>query len=182
MGRKGADGHRRVTLTLDRVKVISICTIHIGLPAHPTMWLYRHSSSNTEIKLCNIHILRSLKSHDSLLRWKFKNWAPTSCRVGPYYQNRPSVLSARQNGKGDKHRKVQFSELQKLNDLDLDLGSGQSHTGVHIQSSRGLPTHQIISKSEKLFMDGWTYVRNYVRMDGWRDTPELQSVWWWPKN
>jgi len=27
---------------------------------------------------------------------------------------------------------VQFSELQKLSDLDLDLGSGRSHTGAHI--------------------------------------------------
>jgi len=29
---------------------------------------------------------------------------------------------------------VQFFELQKLIDLDLDLGSGQSHTGVHMRS------------------------------------------------
>ena len=38
---EGADGHRRVTLTLtlDRIKVISACTIHIGLPAYPTTWL-----------------------------------------------------------------------------------------------------------------------------------------------
>jgi len=47
--------------------------------------------------------------------------------------------------------KVQFSELQKLSDLDLDLGSGQGHTGAHI---RVLPTHRIRSKSKKnLFVD-----------------------------
>jgi len=37
---EGADGHRRavtLTLTLDRVKVISACTIHMGLPAYLTM-------------------------------------------------------------------------------------------------------------------------------------------------
>jgi len=37
---KGADGHRRavtLTLTLDHVKVISACTIHMGLPAYLTM-------------------------------------------------------------------------------------------------------------------------------------------------
>jgi len=40
----------------------------------------------------------------------------------------------RQNdGGGDRSRKVQFSELQKLDDLDLEHGSGQSHTGAHIQ-------------------------------------------------
>ena len=34
-------------------------------------------------KSCNIDILRCLKSHDSWLRRKFKNRAPTSCRLGP---------------------------------------------------------------------------------------------------
>jgi len=29
---------------------------------------------------------------------------------------------------------VQFSELQKLNNLDLDFGSGQRQTGAHIRS------------------------------------------------
>jgi len=29
---------------------------------------------------------------------------------------------------------VQFLELQKLSDLDLDRGSGRSHTGAHMQS------------------------------------------------
>ena len=36
---EGADGYHRMTLTLDRVKVTSWCTIHIGLPAYQTMWL-----------------------------------------------------------------------------------------------------------------------------------------------
>jgi len=31
-------------------------------------------------------------------------------------------------------KKVQFSELQKISDLDIDLGSGRSHTGAHIRS------------------------------------------------
>jgi len=46
---------------------------------------------------------------------------------------------------------VQFSELQKLSDFDLDLELGQSH--------RWRSTHtpnQI--KSEKLFVNGRTYV------------------------
>jgi len=29
---------------------------------------------------------------------------------------------------------VQFLELHKVSDLALDLGSGRSHTGAHIQS------------------------------------------------
>jgi len=47
---------------------------------------------------------------------------------------------------------VQFSELQKLSDLDLDLESGRSHTAACVRSR--LPMHQIISKSQKLC--GWT--------------------------
>jgi len=46
-----------------------------------------------------------------------------------------STISFELHAGGDRPRKVQFSELQKLSDLDLDLGSGLSHnTGVHIQS------------------------------------------------
>jgi len=40
----------------------------------------------------------------------------------------------RQNGGGDRPRKVQFSQLRKLRDLDLDLRSGRDHTGPHIRS------------------------------------------------
>ena len=72
----------------------------------------------------------------------------------------------RRNGRGDRPRKVHFSQLWKLRDLDLDLRSGRGHTG--------LPTHQIRWKSEKLFVDVWT------------DTPEFQptrsSPRRWPKN
>ena len=48
-----------------------------------------------------------------------------------YYPNQQSVLAPRQNGGGDRPRKLQFSELQsqKLS----DLGLGRSHTGAHGQ-------------------------------------------------
>ena len=42
----------------------------------------------------NIDIARSLNSHDSFSRWKFKNRAPTSCSPGPYYGYQPAVLSS----------------------------------------------------------------------------------------
>ena len=38
------------------------------------------------------------------------------------------------NGGGDRLRKVQFSQLQKLRDLDLDLRSGRGQTGAHMWS------------------------------------------------
>jgi len=34
-------------------------------------------------------------------------------------------------GRGDRPRKVHFSQLRKLRDLDLDLRSSRGHTGVH---------------------------------------------------
>jgi len=54
---------------------------------------------------------------------------------------------------------VQFLQLRKLRDLE-DYRLGRGHTGV----GQGLHTHQIRSKSEKLFV--------HVRMD----TPEFQSI------
>jgi len=72
-------------------------------------------------------------------------------------------------------RKVQFSQLRKLRDLDLRLGQG--HT-VRI-SGRCLPTHKIISKSEKLFVDVWTYGLT----DGHTWVPIYWVIaWQWPKN
>jgi len=51
---------------------------------------------------------------------------------------------------------VQFSELQKLSDFDLDLESGQSHIYAHIRWRSTHTPNQI--KSEKLFVNGRTYV------------------------
>jgi len=56
---------------------------------------------------------------------------------------------------------VQLSELQKLSDLDLDLGWEVEVILMRI-SGRGLPTHQIRSKLEKLFVHGRKYVSTYV--------------------
>ena len=85
----------------------------------------------------NIDIGRSLNSHDSFSRWKFKNRAPTSCSAGPILW--PLTISF------DVHAKVaeeidlemssygQLSEVQVLRDLDLDLDLelGQGHVNIH---------------------------------------------------
>jgi len=73
-----------VTFTLDGVKVMSACTTRIGLPANlPYDSSLKHYGNMTfEIRV-NIDIQRSLKSRDSFLKRKFKNWALTCCRVGP---------------------------------------------------------------------------------------------------
>jgi len=61
---------------------------------------------NSKIQAVDYH-----RSHTIIINHQF--WAP------------------RQNGGGDRPRKVQFLELQKLG--DLDLGWGRGHTGAHIR-------------------------------------------------
>jgi len=86
---------------------------------------------------------------DSLLRRKFKNLAPASCRLRPHIIIlNHQFWAPRQNSRCDRPRKVQFLEFQKPRDLDLDLGSGWS---------------QIMSKSEERFVDGRS---TYLRTDG----------------
>ena len=105
----------------------------------------------------NIDIGRSLNSRDSFPRWKFKNLAPTSCSPGPILW--PSTIS--------------FELLAEMaEEIDLEkctfrnFGSSVTLTStldrvevtlVRI-CGRGLPTHQIRWKSEKLSVD--------VRTDG----------------
>jgi len=48
--------------------------------------------------------------------------------------NNHQFWAPRQNGGGDRPGKVQFSELPKLRDLDVVLGSDRGHTGAHIRS------------------------------------------------
>jgi len=49
---------------------------------------------------------------------------------------------------------VQASQLHKLHDLDLDLGSGRGHTGEHIWSS-STHTPNYIEIGKKLRRYGW---------------------------
>ena len=63
----------------------------------------------------------------------------------------------------------QLLEDQMLRDLELGLGSGEGHLNIHsICRTTSVPTHQIKSKSEKLFVD--------IRTDGQTKTPEFQST------
>jgi len=83
----------------------------------------------------NIDIGRSLNSHGSFPRWKFKNRAPTSCSPGPILWP-PTIifeLYAEMAEEIDLEKCIygQLSEAQMLRDLDLDLGSGQGHVNVH---------------------------------------------------
>ena len=69
----------------------------------------------------------------------------------------------RQNGGGDRPRKVHFSQLWKLR--DLDLRSGRGHTGAHMWSrSTHTPNQMEIGK---------TFCG---RTDGRTDTLEFQST------
>jgi len=95
----------------------------------------------------------SLRSRDTKTRTNFKNPARSTGQLPA-----PSI-----NG-GDRLWKVQFSELQRPHDLDLDLESG--HTAYRRASFIDLfCTYQISLKSDKLFVDGRTDGHTYWRTD-----------------
>jgi len=72
-----------LTLTLDRVKVITTYTIRAGLPAYqPSNCSLTHYRNLAIWISWNIDILRSLNSRDSFIRRKFENRAQTNCRPG----------------------------------------------------------------------------------------------------
>jgi len=119
-----------VTLTLDRVKVISTYAVYVGLPAYQTMWLYHHPVPKyVAIWMSwNIDIPWSLNSRDSFPRWKFKNRAPASCSPGPILWS--STISFELHVEMAEEIDLemcsygQLSDVQMLRDLNLDLGSG----------------------------------------------------------
>jgi len=84
---------------------------------------------------CNIDIQWSLNSHHSFLKRTFENRSPASCRLGPTLSQ--TTISFELHAKMaeeidlEKCNFLQFSEIQNPRDLDLDLGSGQSHISMH---------------------------------------------------
>ena len=105
----------------------------------------------------NIDIGRSLNSRDSFHRWKFKNRAPTSCSAGPILW--PPIISFELHAEMAEQidlEKCTFRNFGSSVTLALTLDRVVV-TLVRI-CGRGLPTHQIRWKSEKIFVD--------VRTDG----------------
>jgi len=131
------------------------------------MWDYQHTrpcDSSIKQYNCNIDIPRNLNSRDSFLRRKFKNRVPISCRQGSIL-SLPTISFEFHTKMAEKIdlEKCNFFELQKPRDLDLDIPRNlNSRDRVEVIlvciSGRGLTTHQITSKAEKLFVD--------IRMDG----------------
>jgi len=126
--RKGADGHRRQSARLVAAYLQSQSeTSSLGQRRDKTQWVLVISTFG------------ELRSHVTA------NWGRNSeiwLRKAVVYRSHTIVsthqLSApRQNSGGGTRRKVQFSELQMVSDLDLDLGMDQvaSVSPMHI----GLP-------------------------------------------
>ena len=137
-----------------------------SIPDHVTL-----ASSNTVIwpfENAVISTFREVWSRDSLL---------TSCRPGPIL-SQPTIsfeLHAKMAEEIDLE-KCNFGNFRSSVYLILTLHRLEV-TLVHI-SGRGLPTHQMRSKSEKLFVDR-------LMKDVWTDSPEFQfirsSLDKWPK-
>ena len=103
-----------------------------------------------------------MNCRDSFPRRKFENWAPTSCSPGSVLSPPAITFELHAKVAEEIDLEVQFSQLGKLRDLDLDLDlrSGRDHTGAHMWSRS---THiQIRGKSEKHSVDVRTDGRNYT--------------------
>jgi len=143
-----------VTLTLDWVKVISACTIHIALPEYlNTRDCGVTQYGNTALRKVWSHVIaywEGIQKSDSDKLWTTSHTIITN----------DQFWAPNQNGTEDRPRKVQFSELQKLS--DLDLGSGWGHTGgrITLQSNRQTELDQ--NRKNFLWTEVWT--------DGWTDT------------
>jgi len=108
-----------------------------------------------------------LNSRDSFPRWKFKNRAATSCSPGPILWL-PTIsfeLHAEMAEEIDL-KKCTFRNCGSSVTLTLTLDRVKVKL-VRI-CGRGLPTHEIRWKSEKLFVDVRTYRRT--------DTPEFNLL------
>ena len=83
--------------------------------------------------LSNIDIGRSLNSHDSFPRWKFKNRAPASCSPGPILW--PPTISFELHAEVAEEIDLEMCSYGQLLEVqmlrDLDLGSGQGHVNIH---------------------------------------------------
>ena len=122
-----------LTLTVDRVKVTPTYTVHVGLPAYPTIWLYLHAVPKyVAIWLSwNIDITWSMNCSYTFPRKKFENRAPTGCRPGPILSTISFDVHAKMAEEIDLEMCSygQLSEVQMV--LDLDIGSGQGHINIH---------------------------------------------------
>ena len=103
-----------------------------------------------------------MNSRDSFPTKKIKNWAQISCSPGPILS--PPTISFELHAKTEEEidlEKCNFCNFGSSVTLTLALDRVEV-TLMHI-CGRDLPTHQIRSKSDKLFVD--------VRTDGRTDTP-----------
>jgi len=140
-----------VTLTLYQVKVLSTCTIRVGLTAWPTT-----ASRSTKIwpfEFHEISTFRELWTHMIAFLEGIRNAGSNKLQIRSLTITNHQFWPPRENGRRQT-RKVQFSELQKLRDLDLGLGRG--HTGAHIRSRYAhKPSYGEIGKTL------WTYGHDF---------------------
>jgi len=124
----------------------------------PNVWFYPHAIGKYgHWSSCNVDVPRSLNSCDSFLRRKLENWAPTSCRPGLMLSS--STISFELHAKLAEETDQQNCNFWNFRSpVTLTLTLDQVEDRLMRISGRGLPTHQIMSKSEKLFVD--------VQMDG----------------
>ena len=107
-------------------------------------------------------VLASSKSHDTKTRTDIKNPVWTNLDIILQLKNQQSLASSHWKWRTRQFENGRISNFQRHVTLTLTLDRATWHTVVH-HSLTSLPTHQMSFKSEKLSVDGRTYVRMYVR-------------------
>ena len=101
----------------------------------------------------------SLNSRDSFPRWKFKNRAPKGCSHTLW----PPTISFELHAEMAEEIDLEKCTFRNFgSSVTLTLTLDRVEVTVLRVCGRGLPTHQIRWKSEKLFVD----VRTYGRTNG----------------
>jgi len=133
-----------------------------------TTSLSNHVTSLTQYRnmviwiLWNIDIPSSLNPRDSFLRRNSKIGLRQAVNQILYYHHQPSVLSSMRKWQRRYTRKVQFGNFRSFVTLTLD----RIEVILFRIPGWGPPTHQIRSKSEKLFVDVQTDGHMAGRTDG----------------
>ena len=111
----------------------------------------------------NMDIGRSLNSRDSFPKGNLKNRAPTSCSPGNILS--PPTVTFQLHAKTLEEIDLEECTFRYFrSSVTLTLTLDRVEVTLMCICGRGLPTHQIRWKSEKIFL--WTYGRMDRRTDG----------------
>jgi len=144
-------------LTLDQVKVTSVCAIHIGLPACTTSNRILQQYRNMAVwNSCNIDIPRSLNLCDSFLKEGNSKIGLRQARSHTVTTN-DQFWPPRENGRGEELEKCNFRNFRSPATLTLTLDRSRSYRCAYLVEV--YPHTKLHRNQKKNFFCGWKYLR-----------------------